>query len=68
MNSKIFFRRMTAVSTVKPQRRCISSHLHVKNEVTAELLATPLTTIFNQAIEKKSLAQRLEKRRVDPDL
>ena len=28
---KDIFRRMTAVSTVKPQRRCISSHLHVKN-------------------------------------
>ena len=28
---KIFFRRITAVSTVKPQRRSISSHLHVKN-------------------------------------
>ena len=31
VNSKIFFRRMTAVSTVKTQRRCISSHLHVNN-------------------------------------
>ena len=29
--SKIFFRRVTAVSTVKTQRRCISSHLHVSN-------------------------------------
>ena len=28
---KDIFSRMTAVSTVKPQRRCISSHLHVKN-------------------------------------
>ena len=28
---KDIFRRMTAVSTVKTQRRCISSHLHVKN-------------------------------------
>ena len=31
VNSKIFFRRTTAVSTVKTQRKCISSHLHVKN-------------------------------------
>ena len=31
MNSKIFFRRMTAVWTVKTQRKCISSHLHVEN-------------------------------------
>ena len=31
MNSKILFRRMTAVWTVKTQRKCISSHLHVKN-------------------------------------
>ena len=31
VNSKIFFRRVTAVSTVKTQRKCISSHLHVKN-------------------------------------
>ena len=31
VNSKIFFRRTTAVSTVKPQRRCITSHLHVNN-------------------------------------
>ena len=28
---KDIFRRMTAVSTVKTQRKCISSHLHVKN-------------------------------------
>lgn len=31
MSSKIFFRRMTAAWTVKTQRRCISSHLHVEN-------------------------------------
>ena len=31
VNSKIFFRRMTAVWTVKTQRKCISSHLHVEN-------------------------------------
>ena len=31
MSSKIFFRRMTAAWTVKTQRKCISSHLHVEN-------------------------------------
>ena len=31
MNSKTLFRRMTAVLAVKTQRRCISSHLHLKN-------------------------------------
>ena len=31
VNSKIPSRRMTVVSTVKTQRKCISSHFHVKN-------------------------------------
>ena len=33
MNSRIFFRRMAAVLTVKTQRKCISSHLKNGNPI-----------------------------------